>query len=121
MPELKETLARFLTIPGVRAALLVGRDGLTIEGVGQGNEAIFECLSAMSSSGLNAAEALGRELARGQLIGTLMEYEGGLVSIDPLGDFAMVVTLADSPASLGLVRYTIKRSRAALIEALDMA
>ena len=33
MVDLKQTLSRFLTIPGVRLAVLVGRDGLLIEGV----------------------------------------------------------------------------------------
>ncbi len=48
-----------------------------------------------------------------------MEYEGGLVSVDPLGDFAFIVTLSDSPNSLGHIRYTVKKTRAMLLEALD--
>jgi len=119
MSELKETLSKFLTIPGVRLAALVGRDGLMIEGVGHDDLEKLEALGAMGSSGLGTAEALGQELGRGSVVGTLMEYEGGLVSIDPLGDFAFIVTLSDSPQSLGHVRYTVKKTRAALLEALD--
>ncbi len=33
MVDLKQMLSRFLTIPGVRLAVLVGRDGLLIEGL----------------------------------------------------------------------------------------
>ncbi len=119
MTDLKETLAKFLTIPGVRLAALVGRDGLMIEGVGRDQAEKLEALSAMSSSGLGTAEALGQELGRGSVVGTLMEYEGGLVSIDPLGDFALIVTLSDSPQSLGHVRYTVKKLKPVLLEVLD--
>ncbi len=119
MSELKETLSKFLTIPGVRLAALVGRDGLMIEGVGHDSLDKLEALGAMGSSGLGTAEALGQELDRGGVIGTLMEYEGGLVSVDPLGDFAFIVTLSDTPQSLGHIRYTVKKTRAVLLEALD--
>ncbi len=47
MSELKETLAKFLTIPGVRLAALVGRDGLMIEGVGHDELEKLEALGAM--------------------------------------------------------------------------
>lgn len=120
MSELKETLSKFLTIPGVRLAALVGRDGLMIEGVGHDSLDKLEALGAMGSSGLGNAEALGQEMDRGGgVVGVLMEYEGGLVSIDPLGDFAFIVTFSDTPNSLGHVRYTVKKSRSLLLEALD--
>jgi len=119
MSELKETLSKFLTIPGVRLAALVGRDGLMIEGVGHDSLELLEALGAMGSSGLGNAEALGQELGRGGLVGVLMEYESCLVSVDPLGDFAFVVTLFESPQSLGHVRYTVKKMRPLLLEALD--
>ncbi len=119
MSELKETLSKFLTIPGVRLAALVGRDGLVIEGVGHDELEKLEALGAMGSSSLGTTEALGQELGRGGVVGTVMEYEGGLVSVDPLGDFAFIATLFDSAQSLGHVRYTVKKTRAALLEALD--
>lgn len=119
MSELKETLSKFLTIPGVRLAALVGRDGLMIEGVGHDGLEKLEALGAMGSSGLGTAEALGQELGRGSVVGTLMEYEHGLVSVDPLGDFAFIVTLFDAPQSWGHVRHTVKNTRSVLLEALD--
>jgi uncharacterized protein len=119
MSELKETLSKFLTIPGVRLAALVGRDGLMIEGVGLDNLEKLEALGAMGSSELGTAEALGQELDRGSVVGTLMEYENGLVSVDPLGDFAFIVTFFEAPQSWGHVRQWVKKSRTTLLEALD--
>lgn len=121
MVDLKQTLSRFLTIPGVRLAVLVGRDGLLIEGMTRDGKEDLEAVGAIMTTGLNTAEALGQEIARGSVVGTLMEYEHGLVSVDPLGDFALVVTLFDSASSIGRVRHMVKASRSEILEALDIA
>jgi predicted regulator of Ras-like GTPase activity (Roadblock/LC7/MglB family) len=121
MVDLKQTLSRFLTIPGVRLAILVGRDGLVIEGLTRDGKEDLEAVGAFMTTGLNTAEAVGQEISRGNVVGALMEYEHGLVSIDPLGDFALVVTLFDNAASISRVRHMVKASRNEILEALDIA
>src|SRR5258708_37716509 len=121
MVDLKQTLNRFMSIPGVRLAVLVGRDGLLIEGLTRDGKEDMEAVGAIMTTGLNTAEALGQEIARGSVVGTLMEYEHGLVSVDPLGDFALVVTLFDNASSIGRVRHMVKASRSEILEALDIA
>jgi uncharacterized protein len=121
MVDLKQTLSRFLAIPGVRLAVLVGRDGLLIEGLTRDGKEDMEAVGAIMTTGLNTAEALGQEIARGSVVGALMEYEHGLVSVDPLGEFALVVTVFDSASSIGRVRHMVKTSRNEILEALDIA
>jgi len=121
MVDLKQTLSRFLAIPGVRLAVLVGRDGLLIEGLSRDGKEDMEAVGAYMTTGLSTAEALGQEISRGSVIGALMEYEHGLVSIEPLGDYALVVTLFDSASSIGRVRHMVKTSRNEILEALDIA
>ncbi len=121
MVDLKQTLNRFLTIPGVRLAVLVGRDGLLIEGLARDGKEDMEAVGAYMTTGLNTAEALGQEISRGNVVGALMEYEHGLVSIEPLGDFALVVTLFDNAASIARVRHMVKASRNEILEALDIS
>lgn len=121
MVDLKQMLSRFLTIPGVRQAILVGRDGLMLEGLARDGKEDLEAIGAITSSGFGSAEALGRELARGGLVGVLFEYENGLVSVDPLGDFALMVTLSDNASNIGRVRHLVKASRSEILEALDIA
>jgi uncharacterized protein len=120
MVDLKQTLSRFLSIPGVRLAVLVGRDGLMIEGLTRDGKEDMEAVGAMMTSGLNTAEALGQEISRGNVVGVLHEYEHGLVSVDPLGDFALMVTMFDNAASIGRVRHMVKTSRIEILEALDI-
>jgi len=121
MVDLKQTLSRFLSIPGVRLAVLVGRDGLMIEGLTRDGNEDMEAVGAIMTTGLSTAEALGQEIGRGSVVGALMEYEHGLVSVDPLGDFALMVTLSDNASSIGRVRHMVKTSRNEILEALDIA
>jgi predicted regulator of Ras-like GTPase activity (Roadblock/LC7/MglB family) len=120
MVDLKQTLSRFLTIPGVRLAVLVGRDGLMIEGLAREGKDDMEVIGALMTSGLNSAEALGQEIARGNVVGVLNEYERGLVSVEPMGDFALMVTLFDNASNIGRVRHMAKTARSEILDALDV-
>ena len=120
MVDIKQTMSRFLSIPGVRLAVLVGRDGLMIEGLTRDGKEDMEAVGAMMTSGLNTAEALGQEIGRGSVVGVLNEYEHGLVSVDPMGDYALMVTMFDNAASIGRVRHMVKTSRTEILEALDI-
>ncbi len=121
MVDLKQTLGRFLTIPGVRQTVIVGRDGLMIEGITREGKEDMEAVGAIATTSYSNAEALGQEIKRGSMIGLLVEYENGLVSVDPLGDFALVVTIFDNASNLGRVRHLVKASRNEILEALDIA
>ncbi len=119
MSGFRDTLSRLIAIPGVRAVVLVGRDGLAIDAAGRGDERFHDALGALGASALGTTEALGHELGNGRAVGTLLEYEDALVSVDPLGDLAAVVTLAESAASLGRIRHTVAASRDELLRSLD--
>jgi predicted regulator of Ras-like GTPase activity (Roadblock/LC7/MglB family) len=121
MVDLKQTLSRFLSIPGVWQAILVGRDGLMIEGLTRDGKDDMEAVGAIMTTGLSTAEALGQEISRGSVVGVLMEYENGLVSVDPLGDFALLVTLSENASNIARVRHLVKTSRNEILEALDIA
>jgi uncharacterized protein len=121
MVDLKQTLSRFLSIPGVRQAILVGRDGLLIEGLTRDGKDDMEAVGAITTTGLSTAEALGQEIARGCVVGVLMEYENGMVSVDPLGEFALMVTLSDNASNIARVRHLVKSSRNEILESLDIA
>jgi hypothetical protein len=120
MPSLREALSRLLVIPGVRAAVLTGREGLLVETAGRGDHRTYEALAALGASALSAADALGQELSAGANVATVLEYEGALVSIDPIGDFALVVTLAENAASLARVRHTMASSQDEMLRLLDL-
>jgi len=121
MATVREILSRVLAAPGVRATVLAGREGLPIEAAGRGDARLFDALAALGASALATAEALGAEMGPGPgaATGAVLEYDRALVSVDPLGAYAAVVTLAEGAASLGRVRQTLAASRDELLRALD--
>ena len=108
MAKLQEELGRALAVPGVRAVTLTGREGLLIASAGRGTERLFEALGALGANALNVAEALGQEIGQGLVVGTIMEFERGLIAVTPYGEYAAVVALLESAASLGGLRQVLR-------------
>jgi predicted regulator of Ras-like GTPase activity (Roadblock/LC7/MglB family) len=119
MAKLQDLLARTLAVPGVRAVTLVGREGLLIASAGRGTERLFESLGALGANALNLADALGQEIGQGLVIGVIMEYERGLVSVMPYGEYAAVATFVESAASLGGLRQVLRAIEPDLLLTLD--
>lgn len=120
MASLREALSRLLVIPGVRSAALAGREGLLVETAGRADHRLFEALAALGASALGTADALGQQLNAGPNAAILLEYDGALVSIDPVGEFALVITLAENASSLGRVRHTLASSQDEMLRLLDL-
>ena len=57
MASLRDVLGRVLTVPGVQASVLVGREGLPIELVGRGDPRFLEALGALGASALEIGRA----------------------------------------------------------------
>jgi predicted regulator of Ras-like GTPase activity (Roadblock/LC7/MglB family) len=108
MAKLQDLLGRTLAVPGVRAVTLVGREGLLIATAGRGTERLFEALGALGAGALNGADALGQEIGQGLVVGAIMEYERGLVSVTPYSEYAAMVALVESAASLGGLRQILR-------------
>lgn len=119
MPLLHDQLTHLLALPGVRAVVLAGRDGLTIEAAGHVDPRVFEALGALGASVLGTSEALGVELGCGATVGVILEYASGLAAVDPIGLYATLVTFSESAASLGRLRHAVTSARPELLRALD--
>jgi predicted regulator of Ras-like GTPase activity (Roadblock/LC7/MglB family) len=119
MPSVREFLGKYLQIPGVRAAVLAGREGLRIEAATKADERLVDVLSALGASALSATDALGQELNAGSTIGTILEFESGLVCVDPLGDYGALVIFAADAGSLARVRQTTHALRTDILRALE--
>jgi|DewCreStandDraft_2_1066082.scaffolds.fasta_scaffold00190_40 predicted regulator of Ras-like GTPase activity (Roadblock/LC7/MglB family) len=119
MPDLQELLERFTRVRGVAAAVLAGTDGLVLHGVTRPDaEVDLEALGAMASSWAVPAQELGREIGCGRLVQSALEYEQGLVVVEPVADAALLAVVSDRVESLGIVRLTARRLREDLRKAL---
>lgn len=116
--KLRSLLGRFRTIDSIELAAVVATDGLLIESTARDGVDV-DAIGAVASNGLAMAEALGREIDKGGAIQTLLEYERGLVIIEPISNDAMLLLLANTRDDLGYVRFLVSKHREDMIDALS--
>lgn len=116
--EIRELLVPFRSLNGVSLAAVVATDGLLIEGLAD-PEVDVDAICAVASNGLVMAEALGREIGKGSTVQSVLEYESGLVILEPLSADAMVLIVCNRRDSLGRIRFMLKRYHQPLSEAVD--
>jgi len=101
-------LAQFAALPGVELAALVDREGFVVESTSP-TKLDTEVAGAFASCLAESTEGIGRELERGGLHGMILEYERGMVVLHSVGSAAILGIVLGDPASLGKVRYLVKK------------
>ncbi len=115
---LGDVLVRFRALDGVELAAVVANDGLLIESIAE-HHVDVDAIGAVASNGLAMADALGREINRGATMQTIVEYEEGLVLIEPINDEAMLLIVTMSVEEIGQVRFLVALHRDELLDALE--
>lgn len=108
MAGLKELLTEFTKLQGVNAVCLVGRDGFLLDSIAKtGFDA--EMIGAIASSGFGTSESMGKQLGKGAMLMSMVEFDDGPVLFSPVGADAIFVIIADRDANLGMVRMKLKK------------
>jgi predicted regulator of Ras-like GTPase activity (Roadblock/LC7/MglB family)/CheY-like chemotaxis protein len=108
MADLKELLTEFTKLQGVNAVCLVGRDGFLLDSIAKtGFDA--EMIGAIASSGFGTSESMGKQLGKGAMLMSMIEFDDGPVLFSPVGADAIFVIIADKDANLGMVRMKLKK------------
>ncbi len=116
--QLGELLGRFRALESIELAAVVAHDGLLIESMAD-PEVDVDAVCAVASNGLAMAEALGREIDKGSTMQAMLEYEQGLVVLEPINSEAMLLLVANVPDEIGHVRFLVALHRDELVEAVD--
>lgn len=110
MPQIHELVHTLRQRDGVAAAILLGRDGLVIDG-----EAVdgldIEQVAALVPSILQAADDFGAGAGRGSLQTAVLELPGGLAVVSPLTPDGVLLVLAHQNAAVGPLLYELRRHR----------
>ncbi|MEC4676673.1 MAG: roadblock/LC7 domain-containing protein, partial [Nitrospirota bacterium] len=108
MATLKDLLNEFAKLQGVTTVCLVGRDGFLLDSIAtMGIDT--EMIGAIASSGFGASESMGRQLGKGAMSMTMIEFENGPVLFAPVGEDAFIVIIAEKESNLGMVRLKLKK------------
>ncbi len=114
---LGDVLERFRALESVELAALVAPDGLLIESLADPDVDV-DAVCAVASNSLSMAESLGREIDKGNTVQTMLEYEEGLVLLEPLNTEAMLLLVTSIPDELGHIRFLVALHRHELLDAL---
>ena len=110
MPNIRDFTTALRQRPGVDAVLVLGKDGLLIEGFaapGLNNEDLSARVPALVSE----AESLGRAAMQGPLATAIIEHEKGYAIIAALADDTLLLLLLRPSADLGGLLFDVRRYR----------
>jgi hypothetical protein len=111
MPTIRDLVAAIRQRDGVEAAVVLGRDGLLIDGQAAPN-VNAEHVAAHVPSIVQFADEFGASAARGALQTAILEHPGGLAVIACLSADAVLLVLLQPTAELGNLLYELRRNRA---------
>jgi predicted regulator of Ras-like GTPase activity (Roadblock/LC7/MglB family) len=116
--DLVEMLAGMTTDGGLSLALIVGRDGLLVEGQARNTSTDLESLGAMATRALIDMERLGRAVAAGNLSQIRLRFDSYQLLIEALTPSDVLVAGLQTSADAGRLLDVVASFRAPLQELL---
>ena len=115
-PTLKQLVEAIVQHEGVEAVLVIGRDGLLVDGRSGSAPVDLDALAAHLPRVLDAVAALGGAVGdgatgQGDLVSTVMEFEQGLALAAVLSSDASLLVLLGRGANAAPLLYDLRRFR----------
>ena len=110
MPTIRDLVAAIRQRDGVEAAVVLGRDGLLIDGQA-GGSLNAEDVAALIPSIINAADELGTAANRGPVVTAVLEHANGHAIVSVISDDAVLLVLVRPNAEIGTLLYELRRNR----------
>ena len=110
MPSIRDLVAAIRQRDGVDAAVVLGRDGLLIDGqLTSGLDA--DVIAARIPAIMAAADELGTSTGRGELVTAVLEHRQGIAVISALTPDAVLLVLVAPHANVGQLLLELRRNR----------
>jgi len=97
-----------LTVPGIDAVVVIGRDGFVIESAGNSSRVNIDELGASLAHAVNGIEEMGNELKINLFQDMFVEYGRAVIMCKPVGD-AVAAVIAPDASKLGIIRHKTKK------------
>ncbi len=108
MATTREILSELSKLENIEAVCLVARDGFLLDSIARSG-IDREMIGAIASSGFGASDSMGRQLEKGTMLISMIEFDKGPVLLAPIGEDAFLVIVADKEANLGMIRLKLKK------------
>ena len=112
MPTIRDLVGTIRKRDGVEAAIVLGRDGLLIDG--QSGSLDAEDVAAHIPSIINASDELGAATGRGAVTTAVLEHANGVAIVSVLTEDAVLLVLLKPAADIGPLLYELRRNRGLL-------
>lgn len=110
MPSIRDLVAAIRQREGVDAAVVLGRDGLLIDGqLTEGLDA--DDIAARIPAIIGPADELGAAANRGELLTAVLEHRRGMAIVSVLTTDAVLLVLVSPGAAVGQLLLEIRRNR----------
>jgi predicted regulator of Ras-like GTPase activity (Roadblock/LC7/MglB family) len=97
-----------LSVPGVDAVVIIGRDGFVIESAGSSSRVNIDELGASLAHAINGIEEMGNELKVNLFQDMFVEYGRAVILCKPIGD-AVAAVISPDASKLGIIRHKTKK------------
>jgi predicted regulator of Ras-like GTPase activity (Roadblock/LC7/MglB family) len=110
LASIRDLVAAIRQREGVEAAVVLGRDGLLIDG--QAVPGIDpERVAALIPPIIGPADELGTNVRRAELLTAVLEYRGGVAIISAMSSEAILFVLLTPQANIGQLLFELRRNR----------
>ena len=110
MPTIRDLVGAIRQREGVEAAVVLGRDGLLIDGQAV-DHLDAENVAAHVPQIVTFADEFGEIAARGPLSTAVLEHQNGLAILSVLSAEAILLVLVQPSANLGQLLFELRRNR----------
>ena len=105
-------LSEFIRLSGVVSALIVDSEGNILSSVlGDFSPESLEEVALLSSKGLKSADLMGKELSKGSVTHSVIEYVENVIAMEFVSDDRILVIVASKGANLGRIRYEVRKRK----------
>jgi predicted regulator of Ras-like GTPase activity (Roadblock/LC7/MglB family) len=110
LASIRDLVAAIRQREGVEAAVVLGRDGLLIDG--QAVPTIDpERVAALIPPIIGPADELGAALKRNELLTAVLEYRGGVAIVSVMSPEAILFVQLTPQANIGQLLFELRRNR----------
>jgi predicted regulator of Ras-like GTPase activity (Roadblock/LC7/MglB family) len=110
MPTIRDLVGAIRQREGVEAAVVLGRDGLLIDGQAA-PRLDAEHIAAHVPAVVTAAEELGTAAGRGAIATAVLEYDAGVAIVAAMSREAVLVVLVQPTANIAQLVLELRRNR----------
>ena len=115
---LKQTLNKFLVIPGVQAAIVVEENGEIIESIKSGIMIDKKNFDSIITTVMLDSKATALRFGNAPLSMVFVEFSDNFIILGPIAEEFFLIIIAKNTANIGQITYEMKKNQEDIVSEL---